>query len=66
MKAKLWITCIALMISLSFCFIVYAEYKNETVVKSNPISVEKTTADEVDIDWVDTLNIQWCEYPFAE
>lgn len=54
------------MISLSFCFIVYAEYKNETVVKSNPISVEKTTADEVDIDWVDTLNIQWCEYPFAE
>lgn len=66
MKNKVLISLMAVILSLSFYLIVFAEYKPSTDTRSNKFSVEQTDTENVEIDWVDTLTIQWCEYPFTE
>lgn len=59
---------------LSFClftflfctpsFVSHAEYVGESDVVHNNFSIAIKKDHEADIDWVDTISIQWCEYPY--
>lgn len=64
---KLQIGLSVSLFTLFFCipsFVSHAEYTSETEVVHNRFSIAVKKDNEADIDWVDTISIQWCEYPY--